>query len=411
MKNPEAIQVFEHERLSVGTKGFHRKHLDALVKLNEANDFQYFDPVYNGIKFKQFVGVIQVDGLCIEILPKADKEGNGDLWRGVLIQMLKGCGKLKPESAGGAHVRRQYFNLLEVYFDLYLSELEKLMRLGLVKQYRRQTGQVKAYKGKMNFAGQIRHNLIHHERFHTTHQVYDQDHLIHQILYKALNIIGQFTRGTWLYDKYKRVAINFPEVSDVTASGSLLDSITINRKLLPYSYPLEIARLILLNYSPDISGGNEKMLALLFDMNQLWEEYVLVMLRKYLKGTQYKVTGQEKKPFWNYNYLQPDVVIRNTSSEDTYILDTKWKLPGVASASMADLRQMYAYNRFWKAEKAMLLYPGEPRENEFKPFWDEGRLHHCKMEFVSVVKDGKLNDKMGQEIANALEIQEQISNA
>lgn len=404
MTTLKIIQVFEHERLSIGTEGFQKKHMEALVKLNEVNGFQYFDPVYNGIKFKHFVGVIQVDGLCIEILPKADKGGSKDYWRGILIQMLKTCGRLKPESAGGANVNRQYYNLLEVYFDLYLSELEKLIRLGLVKQYRNQTGQVKAFKGKMEFAGQIRHNLIHHERFFTTHQIYDKDHLIHQVLYKALGLIGQFTRGTWLFDKYKRVALNFPEVKDIAVTASLLDSISINRKLIPYTYPLEIARLILLSYSPDISGGNEKMLALLFNMNQLWEEYVLVMLRKHLQGSSYTVTGQEKRRFWSYNYLQPDVVIRNTSTQEIFILDTKWKLPGSGSASMGDLRQMYAYNRFWKAKKAMLLYPGEPRNCEFKPFLDEAPSHHCKMEFATVVKNEKLNEQLGEEIVSAFGI-------
>lgn len=404
MRTQKIIRVFEHERLIIGAKGFQKNHMDALVKLNEVNGFQYFDPVYNGIKFKHFVGVIQVDGLCIEILPKADKAGDENFWRDVLIQMLKTCGRLKPESVGGADVRRQHFNLLEVYFDLYLTELERLIRLGLVKQYRYQTGQVKAFKGKMEFAGQIRHNLIHRERFFTTHQVYDRDHLIHQVLFKALELIGHFTRGTWLYDKYKRIAINFPEVKEITVTASLLDTISIDRKLLPYSYPLEIARLILLSYSPDISGGNEKMLALIFNMNQLWEEYVLVLLRKQLHGTSYKVAGQEKKRFWHYNYLQPDVVIRNTTTEKIFILDTKWKMPGSASASMEDLRQMYAYNRFWKAEKAMLLYPGKPKFNEFKPFLDGDSTHHCKMEFATVVKNGKLNEQLGEEIANALGI-------
>ncbi|MFW6020242.1 MAG: McrC family protein, partial [Bacteroidota bacterium] len=308
------IQVFEHERLIIGHKGFQKKHFEALVKLNEAHSFQYFEPVYNGIRFKQFVGVIQVNDLCIEILPKADKDGDSNLWRNILIQMLKTCGRLKPENAGDAHVRHQHFNLLEVYFDLYLTELERLIHKGLVKQYRRQTEQVRAFKGRMDFAGQIRHNLIHKERFFTTHQVYDKDHLIHQVLFKALQIVGWFTRGTWLYDNYKRVEINFPEVKNISVSASMLDAIKIDRKLLPYAYPLEIARLILLNYSPDITGGREKMLALLFDMNQLWEEYILVVLRKYMKNTPFKVTGQERRRFWNHNYLQPDVVIRDTSN-------------------------------------------------------------------------------------------------
>jgi hypothetical protein len=35
----------------------------------------------------------------IEIHPKADKEEDDNKWKGVLLQMLKACGKLKAESA------------------------------------------------------------------------------------------------------------------------------------------------------------------------------------------------------------------------------------------------------------------------------------------------------------------------
>ena len=74
MKPIHNIQVFEHDRLTIGTKHFEKRHLDALLKLNELHNFEYFDSVPNGIKFKQFVGIIQVDNIAIEILPKADKD-------------------------------------------------------------------------------------------------------------------------------------------------------------------------------------------------------------------------------------------------------------------------------------------------------------------------------------------------
>ncbi|MCU4173794.1 McrC family protein [Carboxylicivirga sp. N1Y90] len=399
------IQVFEHERLLIGNKGFKQKHLDALLKLNELHDFQYFDPIYGGLKFKQYVGVIQVDGLCIEILPKADKHGDKGQWQKVLIHMLKACGRLKPESAGGANVKRQHLNLLEVYFELFLNEVDGLIRRGLVKQYRKHTGQVKALKGKLEFAGQIRHNLVHQERFYTSHQVYDQDHLLHQVLNTALEIVGHFTKGTSLYDKCKRVQLEFPEVSSKQVTSELLERIKLNRKTAPYSYPLEIARLIILNYSPDISSGQERMLSLLFDMNQLWEEYVLVILKKTLKASPFVVTGQETKPFWNYNYLQPDIVIQHKETNETFIIDTKWKQPGLSSASVGDLRQMYAYNRFWNAKKAMLLYPGENRNTEFKYFLNEGEDHSCKMGFVSVVDEkARLNVDVGYDVLRQIEI-------
>ncbi len=398
MRKVKYIQVFEHQRLLVGEYGFKQKHLDALLKLNECHDFSYFDPIYCGIKFKQYVGVIQVDGLCIEILPKIDKNTGDSRWQSVLIQMLKACGKLKPDSVGSAHVNRQHFNLLAIYFDLYLIEINGLIHKGLTKQYRKNTGQVKALKGKIEFAGQIRKNLVHHERFYTTHQVYDQDHLLHQVLYVALNIVGYFTKGTWLYDKFKRAQLEYPEVKEIKVTEQLINSIRLNRKTASYNYALELARLIILNYSPDITAGKDKMLSLLFDMNQLWEEYVLVKLKEALKYSEFIVTGQETKPFWNYNYLQPDIVIRNKVTQETFVIDTKWKQPN-GSVSIDDLRQIYSYCRFWEAEKAMLLYPGLFDDHGFKDFMDKDQKCSCKIAFVDVLDvNGSLDISIAENI-------------
>jgi len=116
------ITVFEHQRIYIDEHGFTRTHLDALLKLNEYHGGTYFEPIAKGIKFNQYVGVIQVDGLTIEIHPKADKNDDDSKWKGVLLQMLQACGKLKASTAGAAHVKRQHLNLLEVYFELYLNE-------------------------------------------------------------------------------------------------------------------------------------------------------------------------------------------------------------------------------------------------------------------------------------------------
>ncbi len=316
--------------------------------------------------------------------------------------MLKECGHLKASSSGAAHVKRQNLNLLEVYFELFLGEVNMLLRRGLIKQYRKETSNVKALKGKLEFAGNIRKNLVHKERFYTTHQVYDRNHLLHQILAEAIEIIEQFTRGTRLYDACKRTQLDFPKVDSVRITNKHLDTYQLNRKSAPYAYAFELARLIILNYSPDISAGKERMLSLLFDMNQLWEEYVLIQLRRYISKHQsdYQVQGQDRKPFWSSNYLQPDIVIRQKSTSKQFVIDTKWKLPGSGSASVQDLRQMYAYSRFWDADRAMLLYPGEDQNRNFKPFLNEDEDHSCKMEFVSVLGDekGSLNKEIGKQV-------------
>ena len=238
MIKSKSIPVFEHGRLTTSNEHFEQKHLNALLKLNEYHQFAYFDPIPNGIKFNQYVGIIQVDDLTIQINPKADKDDGDDKWQKLLLQMLKACGKLKASTAGSANVKRQHLNLLEVYFELYLKEIDQLIRKGLAKKYRKETSNVKALKGKLEFAGNIRHNLIHKERFYTTHQVYDQDHLLHQVLFKALEIVEQFSRGTRLYDTCRRLQLNFPEVKRIKVEKEHLDKIVLNRKTANYSYAL-----------------------------------------------------------------------------------------------------------------------------------------------------------------------------
>ena len=356
MQKHHHIEVFEHERLTLGEKDFRQTHLDALLQLNDRNDGRYFEPVFQGVKFNQFVGIIQVDGLVIDIHPKADRNDPDSKWRGVLLHMLTTCGKIRPATTGAAHVQRQHLNLLEIYFSIYLEELEKLLHLGLVKNYRRKTSNLHSLKGKLEFAGHIQKNLVHRERFYTTHQIYDHDHVLHRALLTALDIVERCTRATWLHDQVRRIQFAFPEMETGNINESQLDRIQLNRKTQHYEYALEIARLIILHYSPDIHSGQERMLAILFDMNELWEEYIYAVLRHQGQREGFEVKAQESKPFWGSTTLRPDIVVEKDGK--TTVLDTKWKLPKNGQPGTADLRQIYAYCRFWGAEKGVLIYPG-----------------------------------------------------
>ena len=197
------IQVFEHQTLYHGREYdavlFKEKHFNALAKLNEYHDNKYFTVVHKGIKFSQYVGVVQIDGLCIEILPKADSSSEEKkVWQGVLIEMLQATKKLKVDNIGQANVNKQSIHLLDIYFEWFLNEIQLLIHQGLIKQYYKETNNVKALKGKLEFAGHIQKNLIHKERFYTTHQVYEKDHLVHQILDQALCIIEQFSKDFYV---------------------------------------------------------------------------------------------------------------------------------------------------------------------------------------------------------------------
>jgi len=418
-KARQIITVFEHATLHYGRTYdgvvFKESHFNALAKLNDLHESKYFTLIHKGIRFSQYVGVIQVNGLSIEILPKIDRtDDNTQLWQEVLIHMLRVTKRLKVNNVGNAYVAKQNMHFLDIYFEWFLSEVQLLIRQGLIKKYYNRTSNVRALKGKLEFAGHLQKNSVHKERFFTSHQVCNVNHLEHQILGLALSIVEQFSNGTYLYSKCKSVQLDFPEVQKLKPNTSIFSRLVYTRKNKAYKTALEIARIIILNFAPNISSGKENMLALLFDMNSLWEEYILIQLRRVIATKEIEVNGQESKDFWKGNSLRPDIVLRKGSK--TYIVDTKWKRPSSNSASVGDLRQMYAYCRFWDAEKALLLYPGVTIDNRFNKYKTDDYFnghdgideinHYCKMGFVSVIREdtGQLDESIGEKVLALLEI-------
>lgn len=403
------IEVFEHQTLRVN-EDFKPEHFAACVKFNELHGNEYFEVVYQGLKFKQYVGALQIGDLLIQIHPKADKHSTDPAWRDLLLHMLKTCGHLTADTLDTASLERQHLSLLDLYFDYYLRELDGLLHRGLVKRYRKNSGNVKVLKGKLEFAQHIRQNVVHQERFYTTHQVYDVDHRLHQVLGHALAIVQQFSRGTYRADTCGRVNLAFPEVSNIRPTQALLEKLVLDRKTQPYARALELAKLIILNYSPDIKQGRHNMISLLFDMNQLWEEFILVCLRRSLhrESSAWEVHGQQSKKFHGSRSIRPDLLLTNKNTGQKLVLDTKWKLPKDNKASIEDLRQMYTYGRFWQAEKMVLLYPGEKRSSSFQNYHNkdfDGVQHQCKVARVSVIGEfGKLSESIAADIFDICEI-------
>lgn len=406
IKNLKIIQVFEHQILHYGrlyeSVLFEEKHFNALAKLNEYHNNKYFTVVHKGIKFSQYVGVVQIDGLCIEILPKSDNSTDDKkVWQGALIEMLKVTKKLNVDKVGQANVNKQSIHLLDIYFEWFLNELQVLIRQGLVKKYYEEKRNINVLKGKIEFAEHINKNLIHKERFFTSHQVYEKDHLVHQILGQALSIVEEMSNGSYIYSRCKTIIIDFPTVKKIKANSSTFNSLPKNRKIVPYKTALAIARLIILNYAPNISSGKENMLALLFDMNSLWEEYILVKIQ-HVAQDGIEVFGQKSKVFWNGITIRPDIVIRNGS--ETYIIDTKWKNINGNKPSVEDLKQMYVYNDYWRSTKAVLVYPSNysepPKFKNFEGIIKNEDHHQCGIGKISIFNNDNnvLSNSIGQEI-------------
>lgn len=412
------IQIFEHESLYTYPDKYNRfvtkEQLDQLYRFNDENGNKYFTGIRNGIRFNSHVGVIQVGNLVIEILPKIDKgkresDSSTQKWRNALHQMLAVCKKIKVDTSFDAQLELSHKSILEIYFKQYLDELESLIRLGLIKKYHTYSGNLFAWKGRMDFGKNIQQNLVHQERFYTHHQSYDHEYLINQILLYALNILKTLVNDSELKDKTVRLLMSFPEIKSIPIQKFHFNQIQPSRKTVPYNQALMLAKMIILNYSPDISAGNENILALLFDMNKLWEEYIYRMLIRDIP-VDYEIIYQDGQRFWENRTIRPDMVVRRSLADgkkDTYVIDTKWRIPENNQPSDDELKQMYAYNIYWDAPKSILLYPEITPQSEYFGHFHKGRAdqNSCKVSFVSIFdQDGLLDKNIGNCILSKLHL-------
>ena len=172
------LQVFEHHTLKVDeASAFKMVHFNALEKYGYKTKEKFFSVGNKRIKFNNYVGVIQVKNLTIEILPKADNKGDDkaskDKWHNALITMLKECKLIKLNTISNAKLKLKSASILDLYYDLFLSETETIFKHGLRKNYRSIEENLNKVKGKILFTNHIRKNAFHKERFFVEHKIFD----------------------------------------------------------------------------------------------------------------------------------------------------------------------------------------------------------------------------------------------
>jgi len=347
------LTVYEHQSIKVGQNVagviFERKHLDALEAFYGAG-LPYFSLAHNGVKFNEFVGVIHVGTLTIEILPKADQTNNDEKWRSVLLSMLKVVGVFDIHAPTSTLLKLKHNSILDLYLEIFISEVEALLHHGLVKKYRKKDSNLTTLKGCLQFSAHFRRNIVHKERFFVRHTVYDQDHVLNRILYKAINLIQRINTNVVLGSKIGALLLSFPEVKDCRVSREEFDKIAFDRKTEPYRKAISIAKLLLLNYHPDIVKGTENVLAIMFDMNLLWERFVYRSLQRFNRHGK-TIEAQSTKDFWKPSLgakvkIRPDIVI-NRKKPDCIVIDTNWKNLNGGNPSPDDQRQMYVYSVYY----------------------------------------------------------------
>ncbi len=333
-----------------------------------------------------YVGLIETpDGHQLEILPKVtrNKDSAAQL-RLLLRDMLTTVFNIKATNIGAATLGTLPHTWLESLMTLFLEEVNNLVHKGIIKEYSRTSEEALFLKGQLQVGLQLRKLPHQQHRFNIQFDKYSTDRAENRLIHLAVEMVSKWVKlpknqrlARELLFYFSDIPISINPIVDISKWSNQRDMI-LYQALKPW------VELILKNESPIFSAGTYKGLSLLFPMQQLFEDYVTLSLRRQLKNG-YRLTSQAKSQYLvrhsdnNWFNLKPDLLVTKKQT-NIVVLDAKWKLlDGLASdnktkykISQNDLYQLYAYGeKYLDGQGSVyLIYPSHAEFNKPLPVFD-----------------------------------------
>ena len=377
------ITVFEHDRLVLGAgqRKLRERELRALQVFHGEGNHLYYRLLHRGIQLNAHVGILRVGNLTIEVLPKPDRERrissapDAEFWRRRLLDMLWIAQELPIHVPTTARLATRPDAILHLYLELFLLEVEKLLRRGIHRAYHEERTNATALSGRLLLTEQFRYNLSRRDRFFVARDHYAFATLHNQLIGMGLRLAARLNRRPALHPRFAALLNEWPVLPDLPLlNETTFDQLTFGRDTDHYRPALSIARLLLLHHHPALRGGRQELLALLFDANRLWEVFLERTLRDQLN--EFHVAGQSSRVYWTSErgqqaHLRPDLTIRQ-GDQVVAVLDAKWKVPATQRPAAEDLQQLYTYAGQLNAKRVGLLYPAIGAGTQVRGVFGEG---------------------------------------
>lgn len=323
-----------------------------------------------------WVGVLQIPGLRLELLPKLDRgTAKEDTIRANLLEMLRVGGMVEVRETGLAQLSVHRGTLYDRLIAAFLERtLEELLR-GLDRHYLSVEENLLTLRGKLHFARHITTNATQQHRFYCRHDLLSEHTPITTRLAQACRLLlRRGLRPSLATQCQKALALLEDVPLSAYVKGAPEPVFTRQSERFRPSYTF--AKMLLEDQAAQPRGADEQTFSLLFQMEKVFERFIAGFYQRYVlsEGDDYRLYPQgrgqtryllrQQSP-WRTNTLEmkPDLLFYPTRSGKNFIIDTKWKDlgkdPDVAQARAGrdDLYQLYAYVHRFECDRAVLLYP------------------------------------------------------
>ena len=360
----QTTTIREWGHLSIGTDGVSPEAAGRLHKLAERETRRLGAPqpilartALPSLQAGQVVGVLATPGASVEILPKIGEEEDNSV-RVALARMLAVAWGLPVADSDPALLDTQRWDLLEVLVRLFADRLLAAVRRGLPHRYRPREEDLPVLRGKLDVRRQLSRHVVRADRLACSFHELSVDTPFNRVLKAAVRRLAPVTRSVANQRKLIELSARFEFVGD--SSDPLREPVFLDRTNSAFHRLHGLACLFLAGDWQSTTSGDRQGFALLFPMNELFEEFVGRSMKVALAprsvrlqhGGEHALDGPRGRLF----ALNPDIVV-----DGNIVIDTKWKKlepdEPKAGVKQSDVYQMLAYARAYKARRLVLLYP------------------------------------------------------
>ena len=354
---------------------------------NLEDDYEFFKITKDAIVPQNFVGTIPLDDIQIEILPKIPLvENNIEAEKIRFLEILQSIDYFKEKIFSNSKIEITDTSILEIFIHLFIEEVEKIIKKGLIYRYVDKNENLNVFKGKLDINNHIKYNFSHKEKFFMKFDEFSVDSLENITIKLTIQKLKKISVNLKNKENLNKIGHYFENVSILDGSIENLKYLTFDRMNDYYKNAIQWAKIFLNNQSSSIfSTNNGEIPSILFPMETIFENYIANKLVNIIQEKSYnqlaiKVQDNSCSIFSSISLnnvkidnnilrIRPDIVIKNKDAKEIFILDTKWqilnKLDDKFKISTEDVYQMLAYVKTYSdrnknkyiCKKAYLIYP------------------------------------------------------
>ena len=362
--------VHEHEVIG-GLDQPEREDLERFALANLVEDDQgHARPVLalrNGqLHARSHVGTIETRrNAVVEILPKVEFAAGDAETRRVFLAMLRSYRAMRFADFNQTSIDAlRDFPTLTVFVRLFLDELLRLTKRGLARGYHGVEDNVPCLRGRILFPQHIRLNAANGTRFYVGFDEFTANRPVNRLIHTTIHRLRTAADPDHR-QLLHQLRICFAEVPRSEHPKVDWQKHRIDRSMRHYERVMAWVGLFLFNHGLATFRGDHVNRALLFAMEEVFEDYVVDAFRRYQQRYGVQTQGPQealaRRGRAGAFTVKPDIALMRGNGV-RFVLDAKWKRLGDTGdvqrdIAQSDVYQLYSYGRKFGCKTVALLYP------------------------------------------------------